>query len=241
MSDIYSSLVYTSRNERKDEMKKNRAGALCLMASFALGVSALMTGCTTQQMADSPGSDKLAFGAIRGIVGRALKDASASCSVDWCWAVVQDVQTGYVLFADGMVHDVNMRMFGAPWNASVLSVEEMRSRIAGAEADGVKAAVDRAKQGLSDPADADESEVTRYGMRMDLSEHLYPVYGMEPEYTTFKGSYVAVASGFAPELPFPEFYVAVCIADPMKAGEDVAKKAARTAVLNICTGIGKVL
>ena len=74
-SDIYSSLVYTSRNERKDEMKKNRAGALCLVASFALGASAMMTGCATQQMADSPGSDKLAFGAIRGIVGRALKDA----------------------------------------------------------------------------------------------------------------------------------------------------------------------
>ena len=160
MSDIYSSRVYTSRNERKDEMKKNSAGALCLMASFALGVSALMTGCTTQQMADSPSSDKLAFGAIGGIVGRALKDASASCSVDWCWAVVQDVQTGYVLFADGMVHDVNMRMFGAPWGASVLSVEEMRSRIAGAEADRVKAAVGRAKQGLSGPADAGDPKFT---------------------------------------------------------------------------------
>ena len=55
MSDIYSSLVYTSRNERKDEMKKNRAGALCLMASFALVVSALMTGagCNNCKPADA--------------------------------------------------------------------------------------------------------------------------------------------------------------------------------------------
>ena len=69
-------------------MKIIRVGALCLVASLALAGSAVITGCTTQQMADSSGPDKLAFGLVRGIVGRALKDATASCSEDWCWAVV---------------------------------------------------------------------------------------------------------------------------------------------------------
>jgi hypothetical protein len=55
-----------------------------------------------------------------------------------------------------MVHDVNMRMFGAPWGASILSGEEMRNRIAGAESDLAKAEVDRVKKRLSDLADAPE-------------------------------------------------------------------------------------
>lgn len=38
-------------------MKIIRVGALCLVASLALAGSAVITGCTTQQMADSSGSD----------------------------------------------------------------------------------------------------------------------------------------------------------------------------------------
>ena len=42
-------------------------------------------------------------------------------------------------------------------------------------------------------------------------------------------------------MPKGSFYVAVCFAVPKDAGEEVAKKAARTALQNACSGIRKAL
>ena len=44
--DATNSIIFqsTARNNEEDEMKKIRVGALCLVASFALGISAVITG-----------------------------------------------------------------------------------------------------------------------------------------------------------------------------------------------------
>ena len=194
-------------------------------------LSAVVAGCKTQQhlppLSDAGRlADKIG---VPGIARCALKDAAASCSEDWCWVVVQDVKSGDVVFADGMVRGVtdgvNMCEFGAPWNDSVLSAKEMRNRIACAK---------------SEPSAASEPGAAACGIRMDCIEHIYPVYGTDSGHAN-KSSSVAVASGFTPEMPKGSFYVAVCFAVPKDAGEEVAKKAARTALQNACSGIRKAL
>ena len=185
-------------------------------------LSAMMVGCTTQQVEWQ--KDKLGDEKVKKMVGSALKDASASCSADWCWVVVRDVQTGEVLFADGVVHDVNIRVFGVP--------EEMNAQVECAKADLAKR--------LSDSSAAGEPEAGVRGMRMDTTDYIYTVYGNDSGYAQ-KASSVAVASGFALGQQKGPYYVAVCFAVPKEKGDETAKNAARAALLNICSDASKAL
>ena len=185
-------------------------------------LSAMMVGCTTQQFEWQKGNfdDEK----VKKIVGSALKEASAVCPADWCWVVVRDVQTGEVLFADGVVRDVNVSVFGVP--------EDMNAQIECAKADLAKR--------LSDSSAAGEPGATVRGMRMDTTDYIYTVYGNDSAYAQ-KASSVAVASGFTPGQQKGSYYVAVCFAVPKEKGEETAKKAARTALLNICSETSKAL
>ncbi len=191
--------------------KTTRAIALCA------AVAAMMVGCATNSATTTSGDDLERLyraEAIEQIVGIALSEAATSNSVEWCWAVLQDVETGDLLFAGGMVCGIHMGLFGAPWGSAVLSQDEMRKR-------------------LSDPARETDSEINVTGIKRDFMEWIYPVDYWEG----FNSSFCAKASGFF-SADKPQYYAAVCIVTPsVKGGEDAANAAARQALGRIVSGM----
>ena len=94
--------------------------------------AAIMAGCATERVTTTNG-DGLRWHdraeEIQRIVGHALSEDATSNSVEWCWAVLQDIETGDQLFAGGMVCGIHMGLFGAPWGSAVLSRDDMRKRL----------------------------------------------------------------------------------------------------------------
>ncbi len=184
---------------------------------FGTVIAAIVTGCVTNSATMSNDDDIGRYNRakeIQRIVGNALSKDATSNSVEWCWAVLQDVETGDLLFAGGMVCGIHMGLFGAPWGSAVLSQDEMRKR-------------------LSDPARETDSEINVTGIKRDFMEWIYPVDYWEG----FNSSFCAKASGFF-SADKPQYYAAVCIVTPsVKGGEDAANAAARQALGRIVSGM----
>ena len=191
--------------------KTARAIVICAAAA------AFMAGCATERVTTTNG-DGLGWHyraeEIQRIVGHALSEDAASNSVEWCWAVLQDIETGDQLFAGGMVCGIYMGLFGAPWGSAVLSREDMRKR-------------------LSDQIRETDAEIDVTGFQTYLEEYIYPIDYWE----SYAGSFRVIASGFFP-VDHPRFHAAVCLASPIvKGGEEAAKAAARKALGRIASGM----
>jgi len=191
----------------------NPTKAIILCATIA----AMMAGCSgnKETLTDDDNLGRLYRAEeIQGIVGNALSENAVSNSVEWCWAVVQDVETGNQLFAGGMVGGIHMGLFGEPWGSDMLSQDEMRKR-------------------LSDPAREIDAEIDVTGIKRDFKEWIYPVDYWE----CFNRSFCAKAAGFFP-VDKPQYYAAVCIATPLiKGGEEAANAVARQALGRIVSGM----
>jgi cell division protein FtsI/penicillin-binding protein 2 len=189
--------------------KTTRAIALCA------AVAAMMAGCATNSAMTTYGDDlerQYRAEVIEQIVGIALSEAAKSNSVEWCWAVLQDVETGDQLFAGGMVCGIHMGLFGAPWGSAVLSRDDMRKR-------------------LSEPARENDAEINVTGFQTSLGEYIYPI----DYWDSYAGSFRVIASGFFP-VNHPRFYAVVCIVSPIvEGGENAAKAVVRKALGRIAS------